>query len=140
MIQQQYIDNPAVQAVFDDYPPSLLNPLLHLRQQIFAVAADIPEVGTLEETLKWEQVSYLTPSKTGTTLRIGIHNADRDEYAIFVHCQSKVIATLKQRYPDTFHYEGNRAIVFSANTLPDESALQDCIGLILTYHRWKHTV
>ena len=49
-----------VAAVFDAYPKSIKAKLLRLRRMIFEVAARTPEVGPLEETLKWGQPSYLT--------------------------------------------------------------------------------
>jgi len=43
----------------------------------------------------------------------------------------------KELYPDTFRYEGKRAIVFELNDKPSKRALAHCIGLALTHHLRK---
>ena len=64
-----------VQEVFSAYSEPARSGALALRRLIFDVAAGLPEVGTLEETLKWGQPAYLTSAtKSGTTLRVGQHS------------------------------------------------------------------
>ena len=61
----------AVKAIFSAYPKPLRTKLLALRRLIFDIARTTQGIGTLEETLKWGQPSYLTPeTKSGRTLRI----------------------------------------------------------------------
>jgi hypothetical protein len=65
------VSDPAVAAVFGAYPKPLKAKLLALRRLIFETAAATKGVGTLQETLKWGQPSYLTTeTKSGSTIRI----------------------------------------------------------------------
>ena len=43
----------------------------------------------------------------------------------------------KAIYPDTFRYDGKRAIVFDAKDRLPKRALAHCIGLALTHHLRK---
>ena len=131
-------DKPDVAAVFDSYPTDLRKPLLRLRQLILETAASTDGVGALEETLKWGQPSYLTAKpKTGSTIRIDRVKGREGKYALYVHCQTNLVSTFREIYPDSFSYEGNRSIVFdAADGLPEEE-LRHCISLALTYHLRK---
>ena len=129
-----------VAAVFKAYPPDLRTRLMALRELVFDTAAATSGVGRLDETLKWGQPSYLTTeSGSGTTVRIDrLKNRD-DGYAVYFHCQSGLVDTFRSIYPDTFTYEGNRAIVFDAKDRLPVRALGHCIGLALTHHLRKKT-
>ena len=123
-----------VAAVFKAYPPRLRVRLMALRELVFDTAAGTPGVGPLEETLKWGQPSYLTAeSGSGTPVRID-RLKNSDGYAIYFHCQSGLIDQFRTIYPDTFAYEGKRAIVFESKTRVPVRALRHCIGLALTHH------
>ena len=137
-MQTSIIDNPSVKKVFDAYPEPLQSKLLSLRQLILEVASDLPDVGEIEETLKWGQPSYLTPvSKSGSTIRIDQHNPTSEQYAMYLNCQTTLIDTFRHLYPDEFLYEGNRAIVFDSDQQLPIEPLKHCIELALTYHRRK---
>ena len=133
-------DDARVAAVFKAYPPGLRPRLTALRELVFDTAAKTDGVGPLEETLKWGQPSYLTAeSGSGTTIRIDrLKNRD-DGYAIYFHCQSGLVDTFREIYPDTFAYEGNRAIVLAAKDRLPVRALGHCIALALTHHARKKT-
>jgi len=105
-----------------------------LRALVFEVAAGTDGVGRLTETLKWGQPSYLTEeTKSGTTVRI-----DRlkkgDGYALYVHCQSGLVPKFRELYPDTFRYEGKRALLFETDARLPLPELRHCIDLALTHH------
>jgi len=125
----------SVAKVFESYPEKIRGKLLKLRELIFQTGARLAEVGEIEETLKWGQPSYLTSeTKSGTTIRIDAMAKEPGRYAMYFHCQTSVIETVKNRFGDTFEYQGNRALVFSeAEGLP-EKELRECISLALTYH------
>ncbi|MEI7871111.1 MAG: DUF1801 domain-containing protein [Alphaproteobacteria bacterium] len=126
-----------VAAVFKDYPPDLRKRLMALRELVFDTAAATPGVGRLDETLKWGQPSYLTAeSGSGTTVRIDCLK-NRDGYAIYFHCQSGLVDQFRTIYPDTFAYEGKRAIVLTAKDRVPTRALGHCIALALTHHLLK---
>ncbi|MCG8690096.1 MAG: DUF1801 domain-containing protein [Minwuiales bacterium] len=131
-------DNPDVAAVFDSYPKDVRKPLLRLRQLILETAASTDGVGALEETLKWGQPSYLTAKpKTGSTIRIDRVKGREGKYALYVHCQTNLVSTFREIYPDSFSYEGNRSIVFDTGDSLPEDELRHCISLALTYHLRK---
>lgn len=126
--------DPAVAAVFRAYPTGLRRKLMDLRALVFEVAAETDGVGPLTETLKWGQPSYLTAeTKSGTTVRID-RLKKADGYALYVHCQSGLVPRFRELYPDTFRYEGKRALVFEAGARLPLPALRHCIGLALTHH------
>ena len=128
--------NPAVGKVLNSYPTPIPDKLKQLRQLIVATASELDSVSELEETLKWGEPSYL--AKKGSTIRIDWKKKKPDQYAIYFKCTSKLVATFKEVYPDTFTYEGKRAIVFSmADEIPIPE-LKQCISKALTYHTVKH--
>jgi len=54
-----------VAAKFDAYPPAAREALLVLREIAWQTARSLPEVGLIEETLKWGEPAYGIPSKAG---------------------------------------------------------------------------
>lgn len=125
--------DPAVAEAYAAFPDLERAKLLALRQLIFDVAARDPQVGPLEETLKWGQPAYLTPAtKSGTTLRLGIPKTGGD--AVFCHCQTTVISDFKALFGGAFVYDGHRAVLFSTvGDLPiDKAAL--LVSAALRYH------
>jgi hypothetical protein len=127
-----------VAAVFRAYPDSLRKRLMALRALVFDVAAQTAGVGALQETLKWGQPSYLTvETGSGTTVRIDRIKASQGRYAMYFHCQSGLVDTFRELYPESFVFEGKRAIVFEATDRVPIGALRHCIGLALTHHLRK---
>ena len=134
------IADPKVAAVFAGYPKGIQARLLALRKLILETAAKTPGVGTLDETLKWGQPSYRTAETgSGSTIRIdrvkpGAGEA-RERYALYVHCQTTLVATFRQLYRDELSFGGNRSILLDADRPLPKAALRHCIALALTYHR-----
>lgn len=129
--------DPAVAAVFKAYPAALRKRLLALRELVFDVAVRTDGVGPLTETLKWGQPSYLTEqTRSGSTVRL-----DRvkkgDGYALYFHCQSGLVPRFRELYPDTFRFEGKRALTFEPGDRLPVRALRHCIALALTHHLRK---
>src|ERR1700758_5615038 len=78
-------------ALFNRYPAPVKAKLLALRRLIFDTAKATKGVGTLQETLKWGQPSYLTPeTKSGSTIRIDQVKAKAGQVAIYFHCQTNL--------------------------------------------------
>lgn len=128
--------SPAVKATFESYAPDIRAALLKLRRLILTTAAETAGVGSLVETLKWGQPAYLTEQpKTGSTIRIDALKNRPDAYAMFFHCQTTLVQTFRELYPDLFTFEGKRAIHFTLDDEPSEDALKHCIALALTYHQ-----
>ncbi len=126
----------SVNKVFQQYTPAIRKKLLVLRQLIFDVASEYDEIGAIEETLKWGEPSYLT--KNGSTIRISYKTGEPPCYAIYFNCQTKLIDTFKQLYPNQLTFEGNRAIVLLAKNKIPKKILKHCLFLSLTYHKRKH--
>ena len=121
--------------MFKGYRVPVRTRLLALRRLIFDTAKATEGVGRIEETLKWGQPSYLTPdTRSGSTIRIGQVKSTDDQYAVYFHCQTDLVATFRELYPDEFRYGGNRTILFSTEDAVPQSALRHCLALALTYH------
>ncbi len=130
--------DPKVAAVFGAYAPDTRKRLMALRETIFEVAAATGGVGALTETLKWGQPSYLTgETGSGTTVRIDRLKGDGGGYAVYFHCQSGLVGQFRELYPETFAYEGERAIHFGARERIPVRELRHCIALALTHHLRK---
>jgi hypothetical protein len=130
----------AVDAVFGAYPSPVKSKLLTLRKLIFDTAKTTSGVGPLEETLKWGQPSYLTTeSRSGSTIRIDQVKAEAGRYAVYFHCQTDLVETFRELYPE-LRYGGNRSILLEAGEKLPEKALRHCVALALTYHARKRKV
>jgi len=127
----------AVELAFQAQPDALRTPLLHLRQTILDTAARTAAVGELTETLKWGEPAYL-PAKPriGSTIRINALKGSHTRYALYVHCQTSLVDTFRNHYPVEFVFDGDRAILFQLGDPIPFAALEHCIALALTYHRW----
>jgi hypothetical protein len=130
------IENRNVAQKFQSYPDDIRQKLMYLRELILDVASDTPEIGILEETLKWGEPSYL--AKRGSTVRIDWKKSSPDHYAIYFNCNTKLVDTFKEIYSDLFNFDGNRAIVFHEKDPVPAVALKHCIELSLRYHSLKH--
>jgi|SaaInlStandDraft_2_1057019.scaffolds.fasta_scaffold260591_2 hypothetical protein len=130
------IKNKEVGEIFNGYPNSMRKKLLVLRQLVLDTALEIEGIDKLEETLRWGEPSYL--AKGGTTIRMDWKKSKPDQYAMYFHCQTKLIDTFKKLYKGKFTFEGKRAIVFDKNDKIPINELKHCILLALTYHHRKH--
>ena len=132
--------NDDVAAVFEQFDHRIRPGLLALRELVLSVAEQYAnnrsEIANVEETLKWGQPSYLT--QTGSTLRLGGVTGKADYYALYFHCQTKLIPTFKELFPDLFTFSGNRAIIFHHDDEIPQTELRDCITAALSYHSVKH--
>lgn len=138
MSEVKVISDPRVAQKFDAYPGNIRPKLEHLRRLILEVAAQTPEITSLEETLKWNEPSYLT--KQGSTLRMDWKEKTPDQYALYFKCTSKLVPTFKEVYGDLFSYETSRAIVFQVGESIPEEELKKCIRATLLYHQVKQQV
>ena len=134
MSKRENIENLEVAAVFDAYPKAVRSKLLMLRRLIFDVASRTVGVGELEETLRWEQPSYLTTqTKSGSLVRIDQIRSQQGRYAIYFHCQTTLVDSFKERYRGQFEFAGNRSIIFSVKDKVPVEELSQCIAMALTY-------
>lgn len=126
---------PAVAAAFDAFAPAQRKTLLALRDILLATAAAHPEIGGIEECLKWGEPAYLPRrARTGTTVRLGVSPKSPDACALFVNCQTSLLGTYRELYPEVFGFEGERALIVPAGTALPVEAVSHCVSLALTYH------
>ena len=132
----KFSENPKVKEKFESYPSFIRNKMYSLRKLVIQTAEEIEDLEELEETLKWGEPSYIT--KNGSTIRMDWKESSPDEYAMYFHCQTKLVDTFKELYRDKFKFEGNRSIVFGRGEKIAENELKHCISIALNYHKVKH--
>src|SRR5215472_17207448 len=124
----------AVANILEGYPKPIGTKLQALRKLILDTARTTDGVGTLDETLKWGQVSYLTSETgSGSTIRIDRVKSADNQVAVFFHCQTNLVETFRELYPE-LSYSGNRAILLDAGAPLPKPELAHCVALALTYH------
>jgi len=109
--------------------------MMVLRQLVFDTAAELGNVEDVEETLKWGEPSYVV--KGGSTVRMDWKESNPTQFALYFHCQTKLVDTFKELYRNKLKYQGNRAIVFEVNDQIPVEIIKHCIELTLTYHSRK---
>lgn len=128
--------NATVESVFNSYPLAYRTPLLELRGLIYAVAGQLPQVGALEESLKWGQPTYTTiKTKAGSPIRLD--RFGEDKIALFFHCQTSLVESFKTLFHGTLAFSKNRAIVIDPHKELPINELSFCIERALTYHLKK---
>ncbi|WP_162343282.1 DUF1801 domain-containing protein [Cyclobacterium salsum] len=127
--------NPNVKEVFDRYPDPIRGKMLFLRELIIETAEETEGVDELVETLKWGEPSFLT--KNGSTIRMDWKTKTPEQYALYFQCSSRLVDTFRMVFDRTFHYEGNRAIIFAINQQIPVPELKECIKAALRYHKVK---
>ncbi len=130
-------DDPAVAAAFNAFPAAQRDRLLQVRALVLETAARNPAIGSLVESLKWGEPAYRpAKARTGTTVRLGISPAAQ-ACAVFVHCKTTLMASYRDLYPESFGFEGERALILDLDRPLPAEALRHCLSLALTYHAAK---
>lgn len=127
--------DPEIKAKFSTYPAHAQKQLAAVRYLIFSITEE-HGLGKVVETLKWGEASYSV--KGGTPIRIDWKPTDPDTIKVYFHCQTRVIDTVREIYPDEFRYEGNRALVIPIIQDIQIGPLGHCLQMALRYHRLKH--
>lgn len=127
-------NNTDVANKFASYPDEVRSKLEYLRLLIIEVA-DEQGIEDIEEALRWGEPSYI--SKSGSAIRIDWKKKQPDRYSIFFNCNTKLVSTFAEIYPDTFSYAGNREIYFKMHESLPNKELKHCIYLALKYHDIK---
>src|ERR1700722_3157582 len=70
----------------------------------------------------------------GNQKRQHIDHVSGKQVAIYFHCQTDLVTTFRELYPDQWRYGGNRCILLNVEDKIDKAALRHCIALALTYH------
>lgn len=127
--------NSEVLSVFNSYSQSVRDKLMIIRQMIVEIANSTDRIGELEETLRWNEPSYITSTtKSGSTIRIAQIESQSDQYAIYFICTTNLVEEFKERYPHKFKYGGNRSLIFNIHDEIPKVELKNCLTLALTYH------
>jgi hypothetical protein len=130
--------DPRLEEVFKNYHNFVRPQLEYLRTLIRKTAEETEGVTQLEETLKWNEPSFIT--KIGSTFRIDWKEKQPNQYAMYFQCNSRLIDTFRLVFNDEFNFEGKRAIIFRIDQEIPETELKQCIETALTYHKVKHLV
>jgi hypothetical protein len=125
-----------VAAALSAFPEQVRARLLEVRDLIFETAAANKSVGPLTETLKWGEPAYLTEATgSGSTIRLGWFRSSERECAVLFNCRTPLVDDFRERFPNVFTYEKNRAILLDAREPLLKAPLSVCLGMALTYHR-----
>lgn len=98
--------DPLIEARFSQFEDADF--ALKMRAYIFSIAENMG-LDTIEESLKWNQPSYLC--KSGTAVRIAEQGG---HMGYFVSCQTSIIETLKETYPDS-NYDKTRGLLIDVD-------------------------
>ncbi|MBL4762138.1 MAG: DUF1801 domain-containing protein [Gammaproteobacteria bacterium] len=126
---------PAVEKKFESFPKNARLRLYEIRELIFDVA-NSDNVGTLTETLKWGEPSYL--STNGSTVRINWSSKNPKVVSIYFNCKTVLVETFRELFQGTFQYIGNREITLPLSKCIPVLELKACISMTLRYHKIKH--
>jgi len=125
-----------VAAAFVAFPEPVRLRLLEVRKLIFATAAETAGVGPLTETLKWGEPAYLTGATgSGSTIRLGRPKSPEGVGAVLFNCRTSLVVTFRARFPETFLYQGNRAILLDPTSPLPTKPLASCLAIALPYRR-----
>lgn len=131
--------NCKIKAKFDSYPTNVKSKLLELRALILEIANNNTYIGEIEESLKWNELSYaLIKTGVGTSIRIDWKHNYPDKYFIYFNCQTRLVPTFKSLYGNKIEFSGNRAIILDINIPIPKKEVVHCIELGLTYKINKH--
>lgn len=134
MVNQQILKNNSIIDSYYNKPDVMHDNLCLLRALIYAVAADLKQVGVIKESLKWGQPSFVPDNKSGTPIRLGIEKKSPGTYGLYVNCSTTLIETVRHIYGDQLKYDGNRGILFSQEDDLQYDIVRHVIEMALTYH------
>ncbi len=126
----------AITDAINQAPPDAQDGLWALRALILETAQHLPDVGRVEECLKWGQPAFTTPeTKSGSTLRIGCPK--NGGFALYAHCQTNIISSYADAFRGLDTVEGNRAVHFTDITQIDPARHGRLVSHALRYHLTK---
>ena len=125
----------ATQNKFDSYPEHIKLRLLCIRDLVFDVAKE-HGLGDVEESLKWNEPSYLV--NTGTAIRIDWKAKTPDHYFIFFNCNTTLVDTFRELHSDVIQFQGNRAIILNIYEPLPTKTIRQFLTLAMKYKTIKH--
>ena len=131
---KSFVD-PSVEHIFAAYPDAARPRMLALRDLVFETAAGLPQVGAIEETLKWGEPAYLTPvTHSGSTIRMDWKPRSPDVCGLYFNCKTTLVGSFRELFGDAFQFEGERAVLVPASGPFNADAVRTCFAAALTYH------
>ncbi|MGY3571881.1 DUF1801 domain-containing protein [Vibrio paucivorans] len=127
--------NKDVQDRFDQLPPQGRSRAKELRRLISSIAEQ-NHLGPIEESLKWGEISFSVAG--GSPIRMDCKVSSPESFFVYFHCQTKLVDTFRELYPNLCTYHGNRALEFHSSEPLSSTELSHCIELALTYHKRKY--
>lgn len=125
------IPHPAIAAAFARFDDKPRAALLQMREWILEEGERLPN--GIDETLKWGEPSYLGRKKRiGTTVRLGAPTSTT--VALYVSCQTTLVATFQELLGDAVSYEGKRAVTFDLGRPLPKDAVKLCARMAFHYH------
>ncbi|WP_286272978.1 DUF1801 domain-containing protein [Thalassotalea hakodatensis] len=120
---------------FDWYPDDIYTLLIEVRTMILQLASTL-DLEEVTESLKWGEPSYSV--KSGSPIRMDWKEKIPENYFLFFNCNTTLVATFRELYPDELEFQGNRAIVLSRSSHLPKNVISHCLTLALTYQQIKH--
>lgn len=122
-----------VETAFSNYPESVRATLLRARALLLSVKENDPEIGEINETLRWGELSFLTEKpKTGSMIRLAMTKSGQP--ALFFHCGTTLVERFRAQYAHLFEFEDNRALVLTQPVDETGTELKHCISQALRYN------
>lgn len=136
MSKDYKIINEKVAEKYLGYPNHVQNRMRELRNLILTIANNDPSIDYVGEELKWGEPSFITKS-SGSTFRIDWKPKRPDTISLYFNCQTKLISTFKEMYPNDFHFEGNREIFLELKLPLKSKKISKCIEMAFKYNLIK---
>ena len=121
-----------VEQSFSGYTNETRATLLRIRALIYEIKQEDPEIGEIQEVLRWGELSYLTEKpKTGSMIRLS--RTKSGEPAVFFHCGTSLVETFRSQYSHIFDFEKNRAMIIRMPIDETVAELTHCLQQALRY-------
>jgi hypothetical protein len=118
------------------FPDSTYEAARALVDLINETAAGLPEVGAIEDSLKWGEPSFTPRRKNvGSSVRIAARNDGK--IAMNFICHTGLVERFREIYTGRLEFEGNRTIVVDPARPVQRTELGHCLAMALTYHLQK---
>ncbi|RKF18753.1 DUF1801 domain-containing protein [Alginatibacterium sediminis] len=118
-----------------NYPATAKAALEQLKALIFDISLTYG-LGEVSENLKWGELSYGTPHSS--PIRIDWKPKYPNHISIYFNCQTKLVDTFRELYPDDLEFHGNREIRLSLDNAIDTAVIVPCLLMALNYKNLKH--
>ena len=135
MITKYTFNDPVIESIYMRYPEFIRKKCLILRDLIFNVGSSDSRIGPINETLRWGAPSYIPlKTKSGSMIRIHHYPNKCFDFALYFLCNTTLVDTFRQKYPNIFQFGGNRSLEFYIDKPLPLKEIEHCIYLSFTYN------